>query len=109
MPSQRRDDFSAATKRLLAQRVGYRCSYPECPTPQTIGAARGHDGVVNLGVAAHITAAAPRGARYDTALSPSQRRSPDNGIWMCTMHGKAIDSDEASFDVDTLRGWKQEA
>lgn len=109
MPSQRRDDFSAATKLLLAQRVGYRCCYPECPTPQTIGAAKGHGRVINLGVAAHITAAAPGGARYDESLSPSQRRSSDNGIWMCALHGKAIDSDEASFEVDTLRKWKEEA
>jgi len=109
MTSQHRDDFSAATKRLLAQRVGYRCSYPGCPTPQTIGAAKGHGGVINLGIAAHITAAAPGGARYDGSKSSNQRMSPNNGIWMCTLHGKAIDSDEASFEVKTLRKWKQDA
>lgn len=31
-----RDEFTEATKRTIAGRVGYRCSFPECPV-QTIG------------------------------------------------------------------------
>jgi hypothetical protein len=35
-----------------------------------------------IGVAAHITAASPEGARYDPSLPPEQRRAADNGIWL---------------------------
>lgn len=104
-----RDNFTQATKRRLAERVGFMCCYPGCLTPHTIGPAKGHDGVINLGNAAHITAASEDGPRFDKRLTPEQRRSKDNGIWMCTAHAKAIDSDEASFDVVKLKKWKQEA
>jgi hypothetical protein len=55
-----RDDFSKATVERLAKRSGYLCSNPHCRVP-TVGAAQGHDGVVNIGIAAHITAAAAGG------------------------------------------------
>ena len=68
-----RDEFTAATKDLIAKRAGYLCSNPDCRCP-TVGAAEGHDGVVNVGVAAHITAASPDGPRYDPALTNEERR-----------------------------------
>jgi hypothetical protein len=75
-----RDDFSVATKELLAKRVGYRCSNPECRQP-TIGPQEDPAGTINVGVAAHITAASPNGPRYDTSLTSEQRCSAQNGIW----------------------------
>jgi hypothetical protein len=56
----KRHDFNAATKRKLAEFAGYRCSKPNCGVP-TIGAAFDGETVINIGVAAHITAAAPGG------------------------------------------------
>ena len=70
-----RDDFSKATKELLAKRVGFQCSNPECGKA-TSGPQDDPTGAVNLGVAAHITAASSGGARYDESLTSEQRAAP---------------------------------
>lgn len=101
-----RDDFSARTIDQLAKRAGTVCSNPGCGRP-TFGAAQTHDGVVNVGVASHITAAAPGGPRYDPSLTSEQRRHQSNGIWLCQIHGKAVDSDSGHFTVEMLREWKR--
>src|SRR5260221_99711 len=103
-----RDDFLNKTKETLAKRAAYRCSNPDCRM-QTVGAAAGHDGVVNVGVASHIAAAAPGGPRYDASMTREQRRSQSNGIWLCQNHGKLVDSDNSHFTVGTLRSWKTSA
>ena len=104
-----RDEFSAATKRRLANRAGQVCSKPGCGAP-TIGAQMGDPrGIINVGVAAHITAAASNGPRYDASLTPEQRADDSNGIWLCLLHGKAVDDDDNNFTVETLRGWKDAA
>jgi hypothetical protein len=103
-----RDDFSKATIERLAKRAGYLCSNPHCRLP-TIGAALSHEGVVNIGLAAHITAAAPGGPRYDASLTPEQRRHESNGLWLCQTDGKLVDSDEGHFTVAMLREWKTQA
>lgn len=103
-----RDDFAKATIERLAKRAGFLCSNPHCRIP-TVGAAQGHQGIVNIGMAAHITAASPGGPRFDPTLSPEQRRHESNGIWLCQTHGKLVDSDEAHFTVAILREWKERA
>jgi len=103
-----RDDFSKTTIGLLAKRAGYVCSNPDCNIP-TVGAAATADKSINVGVAAHITAAAAGGPRYDPALTPEERRHHSNGIWLCEIHGKAVDSDADHFSVEMLRKWKQTA
>lgn len=103
-----RDDFSKATIERLAKRAGYLCSNPHCRLP-TIGAAPSHEGVVNIRIAAHITAAAPGGPRYDASLTSEQRRHHSNGIWLCQTDGKLVDSDEVHFTVAVLREWKAQA
>lgn len=104
----KRDDFTRPTVDKLAKRAGYLCSNPHCRIP-TIGAAQGHDGIINTGVAAHITAASVGGPRYDASLTKEQRRDQLNGIWMCQDHGKLVDSDEEHFTVPMLREWKTSA
>ena len=52
-----RDEFSKPVVARLASRAGHRCSNPDCRRP-TSGPEVTSDGVVNIGVAAHITAAA---------------------------------------------------
>ena len=103
-----RDDFKPATKELIGKRAGWLCSNPDCRRP-TVGAAEGHDGVINIGVAAHITAASPDGPRYDPALTSEDRRQPSNGIWLCQNDGKVVDSDAERFPVELLRKWKRDA
>ena len=103
-----RDDFAIRTKEWIAKRAGYVCSNPECGCA-TVGAAKGDDSFANVGVAAHITAAAPGGPRYDPALTPEQRQDQSNGIWLCQNHAHLIDSDTTYFSVEKLRQWKREA
>jgi hypothetical protein len=103
-----RDEFKPATKELIAKRAGWLCSNPDCRCA-TVGAAEGHDGVINVGVAAHITAASPDGPRYDPALTSEERRHHSNGIWLCQKDGKAVDSDAQHFTVEMLRKWKRDA
>ncbi|MEH2696360.1 MULTISPECIES: NACHT domain-containing protein [Rhizobium] len=103
-----RDNFTEPTKRLLAQRVGWLCSNPECTKP-TVGPQKGGPGTMNIGVAAHITAAAEGFARYDARLTPEERKAADNGIWLCSDHAHQIDHDEKAFRVELLHKWKKDA
>ena len=100
-----RDDFSEATKRLLANRAGVRCSNPSCRKP-TSGANTNPNKIINIGVAAHICAAAPGGPRYDSAMTEEERKSSHNGIWLCQSCSKLIDSDPTAYSKDLLHGWK---
>ncbi|WP_417688562.1 hypothetical protein [Pseudidiomarina sp.] len=102
-----RDDFTAATKRILAERSGFRCSYLGCPKA-TVGPSEESDtSVAKTGVACHITAAAPGGKRYDPSLTPDQRRSISNGIWMCQTHSVEIDRDASRYTTQLLKHWKE--
>jgi cytochrome c553 len=107
-PRRSRDNFRQKTINTLAKRVAYRCSNPACRIP-TIGPEQRGDGTVVVGVAAHITAAAKGGPRYDPSLTPEQRRHQSNGIWLYEIHGKQVDADEQHFTVETLRAWKKVA
>jgi hypothetical protein len=100
-----RDDFSQKTVLQIAKRAGWLCSFPPCRTP-TVGATADGDGEINIGTAAHICAASPGGPRYDEKMTPAERSSAENGIWMCRDHGKAIDSDVNEFTVQRLHEWK---
>ncbi|UCH93501.1 MAG: hypothetical protein JSV88_24960 [Candidatus Aminicenantes bacterium] len=103
-----RDDFSNKIKELLAKRVGYRCSNPDC-RQSTCGPQTAPEGSINIGVAAHITAASLEGPRYDGSLNTEQRKALDNGIWLCQKCAKLIDSDEARYTVAKLKDWKNMA
>ncbi len=103
-----RDEFLPTTKALLAQQAGYLCSHPECRR-LTIGPNESGDGVINIGEAAHITAAAKGGPRYDPNLSSEERKSLVNGIWLCRNHAKEVDSDQEQYTIKTLREWKNTA
>jgi hypothetical protein len=103
-----RDDFDARTKEILARRVGYRCSNPGC-RQLTSGPQEDPTKAVNIGVAAHITAASEGGPRYDPGLSAEKRRSVDNGIWLCQNCAKLIDSDVRQYTPDLLCEWKRKA
>jgi hypothetical protein len=103
-----RDDFSEDVKRTIAARVNYRCSNPSCRAP-TSGPQVDSSKSLNLGVAAHITGASPGGPRYNSALTPEERRHANNAIWLCQSCGKLVDNDEARFTEAELRQWKEAA
>ena len=100
-----RDDFPLKTKELLAKRVANRCSNPGC-RQLTSGPHEDQAKVVNIGVAAHITAASADGPRFDPSLMPDKRRSVENGIWLCQSCAKLVDNDPIHYGADVLRQWK---
>jgi hypothetical protein len=104
----RRDDFPASVITKLRERVGSRCSNPDCRVPTT-GPGAGETGVSSIGVAAHITAASPGGPRFDPGLDVQARRSARNGIWLCANCSIAIDRDCEAHTVSLLRRWKTQA
>ena len=103
-----RDDFAEPIKRALADRVGKICSRPDCGA-LTSGPQDDPSKAVNIGVAAHITAASPGGPRYDEILTSEERCSAENGIWLCQNCGKLVDDDPKQFPASTLRAWKAKA
>jgi hypothetical protein len=107
MKTHSRDDFSQSVKRTLAHRVGLRCSRPECE--DTSGPRSDPSKSINVGVAAHITAASPGGPRFDSSLSEKDRCSALNGIWLCETCAKLVDSDSSAFTNEMLLAWKARA
>jgi len=103
-----RDDFDVKTIETLAKRVGYRCSNPSC-RKATSGPRSDPEKVLNIGVAAHITAASEDGPRYNTKLTAKGRSSIDNGIWLCQSCAKLVDNDVERYTVEVLREWKRRA
>jgi len=103
-----RHDFPRTIIRTLGQRAAQRCSNPECRT-LTCGPHTASSKAVNVGVAAHILAAAAGGPRFEASLTPEQRRSADNGIWLCQKCARLIDSDPLRYSTALLHRWKAEA
>ena len=103
-----RDEFTKPVVETLAKRVGNRCSNPGC-RKRTSGPHTEDEKALNVGVAAQITAASPGGPRYDPTLTPEQRQSIGNGIWLCQSCGKLVDNDEARYTKETLLCWKLDA
>jgi hypothetical protein len=100
-----RDDFAERIKFATAARVGHCCSNPDCRC-RTSGPRAEPEKAVNIGVAAHISAASPKGPRYNPDISPQERRSISNAIWLCQNCAKLIDNDETHYTVELLRDWK---
>jgi hypothetical protein len=105
-----RDDFSAKVKRNLAARVNHCCSNPEC-NAQTSGPQIDTNKSLNVGVAAHIEGAAEGegSKRYNPNMTPEQRSSINNGIWLCQTCGKKIDDDVVRYTAFVLVAWKEAA
>jgi hypothetical protein len=109
MTSSLRDDFAQKTKETIARRSGYRCAFPNCRRLTTMPNPEDPSSSVSTGIAAHICAASVGGPRYDTTMTPEERVSAANGIWLCAACSKIVDTLPDAFPVETLRYWKQNA
>jgi len=110
VPKLRRDDFSRADVNTLRTRVAGFCSRPECRKMTIAPDPRFPLQFSTFGRAAHITAAAQGGPRYDESLTSMERKSIDNGIWLCADCADLIDKNHGnSFSVELLRTWKMSA
>jgi hypothetical protein len=101
-----RDDFSSKTNNALALRANFKCSFTDCGIPTSSPNDSSPDGVTKIGVAAHIHAASPGGARYLPSMSSEERTSISNGIWLCPTHGTLIDRDTTAYTAEILREMK---
>jgi len=105
--SSNRDEFSSKTKRTVAMRASYMCSNPNCHQ-NTVGPHSDPEKSLGTGVAAHICAAAPGGARYDAGQKSEQRSSMENAIWLCHTCGTLVDGDVMRFSVECLQSMKSD-
>ena len=103
-----RDDFPPSVKKGLAARVGYQCSNPSCRA-FTSGPHSDPAKSVSIGEAAHISGASPNGPRYNPALSRHERRGIENGIWLCRICARILDTDVPKYTESVLRHWKHSA
>src|SRR4051812_26292606 len=104
--TKRRDDFSTQVIRQVEREVRATCTV--CGRP-TVGPAAEPGRFINLGTAAHITAASAGGPRYDSSLTTEDRRSSHNAIHTCRDCGKLVDDDTSTFSVDLLHYLKAAA
>lgn len=102
-----RINFAARIKRIVAERAGFLCSYPNCDR-RTIGPGAENDETSNSGTAAHIFSAAVDGPRGQGILSEEELKHSDNAIWLCRDHGTLIDNNRGDmFPPQLLLSYKQ--
>jgi hypothetical protein len=101
-----RDEFTPAIRRAIERQARGHCSNPACRRLTHSSTSDGK-GEISIGVASHICAAAPGGPRYDPNMTPEERRSVDNGMWLCDAHGRAVDAADSKFTVEELQKWKR--
>lgn len=102
-----RINFTAKTKRIVAERAGLQCSYPSC-NRRTLGPGSENNETSNSGTAAHIYSASVGGPRGQGTLTEDELKSSDNAIWLCRVHGTLIDNNRGdSFSPQLLLSYKQ--
>ena len=74
-----------------------------------MGPKTGPSDVARVGVAAHVYAASQGGPRFDDNMTPDERKSIENGIWLCGACAILVDRDTERFSAETLFTWKKQA
>jgi hypothetical protein len=104
-----RDDFDKPVMDALAKRAAYICSNPDCKALTIAPSTDDDTKFIYIGKAAHITAAAKRGPRFDPNISSEERKSINNGIFLCSNCADMIDKNKGiDFPVELLRKWKND-
>lgn len=98
-------DFSENTKRILAERVAFICSNPTCRR-LAIKPHEKNNKSNKIGDAGHIIGAF--GPRNIEKLSEKEYAGFENGIWLCKVCHKIVDSETSTYTVQLLRKWKRE-
>lgn len=102
----KRKEFTKKTRNIISSRAGYRCSFPGCKKV-LIGPGNKINEFINIGECAHIFSAVPGGPRGDGGLSEENILSPENGIYLCSIHHKIIDSNDGNkYQSSTLLEYK---
>jgi hypothetical protein len=98
-----------AQQRMLLQRSGNVCAFPDCRLLLTTPGPPDNP-VIVLGEIAHIVAESPNGPRGDSPLTAEERNQYPNLILLCNQHHQLIDSDAAlaTYTVARLTAMKEE-
>jgi hypothetical protein len=64
------------------------------------------DKSITLGEAANIRAARPGEARHVPSMTDEERGHISNGIWLCRIRHKTIDSDESPYTIEIVQALK---
>ncbi len=104
-----RDDFPYKIKKVISQRSAYTCSNPDCNN-LCIGPSKEKIDQVNyFGKVAHISAASEGGPRYDPSLTPEERSSIENAIFLCSNCADMIDKNNGvDYNNSVLKKWKED-
>ncbi len=102
-----RDNFTSQIIDALKKRAAFICSNPDCKK-MTVGPSEESDEkVIYFGRAAHICAASENGPRFDKNMTPEQRSSITNAIYLCSNCADMIDDNKGlDFKPETLQQWK---
>lgn len=93
--------ISQKDSRLLFQKSGNRCAFPECNELLTM-----ED--TTISEIAHIVAQSKDGPRGNYPLDLDKRDNYDNLILLCQKHHDLIDKNPETYPVEKLRRYKQE-
>ena len=103
-----RDDFLKPVRDAVAKRASFVCSNPECRALTVAPSDADALAVTYIGKVAHICAAAPKGPRYDPAMTAEERKHADNAVFLCSDCATMVDTNGgADFAADQLREWKK--
>lgn len=97
--------FNDTTKRYLLSSCGNKCAFPSCNKQIFDLKLKSF-----IGEICHIKGNKEGSARYDPNQSKKERQSYYNGIVMCRIHAKVIDSslDVEKYTAELLTQWKHE-
>lgn len=104
-----RDEFSQKVIDVIAKRAFYICSNPDCRAVTIAPSNSDPNKIQYIGIESHITAAAPKGPRYDPSITPRERKSIGNAIFLCSSCAAMIDKNSGiDYPADLIRKWKNE-
>jgi len=107
--AKERDDFTKTVVDALAKRAAFICSNPDCRTLTVAPSEVDGTKFLYIGRAAHICAAAEGGPRYNATMSPEERKSVANAIFLCSNCADMIDKNKGiDFPVERLGQWKND-
>lgn len=100
-------NFSDTVVKEIAQKAMYICANPECLCLTGYSTTEGKPRSIAEG--AHVLPSGDKGPRAgDVDAYPNIiRSSSDNGLWLCAVCHKEVDSDPAHFRTALLFEWKE--
>jgi hypothetical protein len=99
--------ISTSDLKILLQKSGNRCAFPNCGKILTNTDTESDETVI-LSNIAHIVAQKEDGPRGKFALPVDQRDCERNLILLCSDHHKQVDDLPQTYSVERLRGFKED-